>query len=270
MANVMASGMSDLAAADASARWWPEAVPSPGRLLRDALHDHGRQLVRLLPLVVRTAQNLAKVARRRRQALLAPPLPMRDAPRTSLNGSVTARREFASTTLALEDIRVVRGAFAVTLNDVLLAVVAGTLRSYLAARGEWPTRPLVAEVPVATDATSARRLAGNRLSNIFTSLCTDIVDPVARLCAIRAMTKAAREFHELLGSDMYEAWTQYAPPGLTAGWTRLYALPSRQPSPPARECHRVWISSVSARSRAQTWYLIRMSWPWGCTQRSRS
>ena len=50
------------------------------------------------------------------------------------------------------------------------------------------------------------RLGGNRLSNIFTSLCTDVDDPVVRLRAIRDVTKAAKELHEVLGPDLFESW----------------------------------------------------------------
>src|SRR5262249_30092883 len=89
-----------------------------------------------------------------------PPLPLRDVPATSFNGSLTARRTFVSTALPLDQIGLVRRTFGVTLNDVLLAVVAGTLRARLERRGERPARPLVAEVPVATDPSPARRLGG--------------------------------------------------------------------------------------------------------------
>ena len=223
LANVMAPGLGGLAAVPSEDAWCAEAVPSGGRLLRDALHDHGRQLVRLPALVRRTVRNLAAVARRRRQSTRVPPLPVRDAPRTSLNGSLTARRAFASTALPLEDIKRVRDAFGVTLNDVLLATVAGALRARLAERGEHPRGPLIAEVPVGTDAPGVRRLAGNRLSNIFTSLATDVADPVARLAAIHDVTRMAKELHEVLGGDLFESWIQYAPPKLAALWMRLYA-----------------------------------------------
>ena len=179
--------------------------------------------MRLPSLFGRTARNLRAVARRRRAAALAPPLPLRDPPRTSLNGSLTARRAFASTSLSLDDIRRVRVAFGVTLNDVLLALVAGALRTHLETRGERPALPLVTEVPVATDASGPTRLGGNHLSNIFTSLCTDVADPVVRLRAIRDVTKVAKELHEVLGPDLFESWIQYAPPKLTAWWMRLYA-----------------------------------------------
>jgi diacylglycerol O-acyltransferase len=200
-----------------------EAAPSRLRLLRDALLDHGRQIRRLPRLVGRTARNLTAVVRGRRDMSPRPPRPIVDVPRTSLNGALTPRRAFASTALSLDDVRTVKTAFGVTLNDVLLAVVAGSLRRYLAGRGELPERPLVAEVPVATDAPGARRLMGNRLSNIFTSLCTDLADPAARLRAIHQASLAAKRQHELLGPDLYESWTEYFPPRLFAWAVRLHS-----------------------------------------------
>ena len=223
LANVMAPDLSGLAEPAREARWMPEPAPSRTRLLRDAIRDHGGQIRRLPALVRRTLHNLRAVSRWRHAAAVMPPLPLRDVPATSFNGSLTARRTFVSTALPLDQIGLVRRTFGVTLNDVLLAAVAGTLRARLEWRGERPARPLVAEVPVATDTSSARRLAGNRLSNIFTSLCTDVADPVARLRAIHDVMASAKSLHVVLGTDLFEAWMQYVPPTISSWWMRLYA-----------------------------------------------
>jgi diacylglycerol O-acyltransferase len=202
----------------------PDPVPTARRLLLDALADHGRQVRRFPALLRRTATNLLAVRRGRRVVAPTPPMPLRDVPMTPLNGALTARRSFASTSLPLDTVRAVKATVGVTLNDVLLALVAGALRRYLTARGALPTRPLVAEVPVATDvAAGERRLAGNRLSNLFTSLCTDVADPVERLRAIHAVTEAAKEMHGVLGTDMYAAWADFAPPRPLAWLTRQYS-----------------------------------------------
>jgi diacylglycerol O-acyltransferase / wax synthase len=202
----------------------PEPVPRKRRLLRDALADHGRQILRLPALLRRTARNLLAVGRRRRTTAVVPPMPLRDVPMTPINGALTARRSFASTSLSLDAVKAVKTTFGVTLNDVLLALVAGSLRRYLIARGALPARPLVAEVPVATDAPAdERRLAGNRLSNLFTSLCTDVPDPAQRLRAIHAVTEAAKEAHGMLGADMYAAWADFAPPRPFGWLMRLYS-----------------------------------------------
>jgi diacylglycerol O-acyltransferase len=223
LANVMAPGLDDLAAAADAPAWRPEPLPSRGRLVRDALIDHGGQLGRLPRLLARTARGLRAAARRRRAAAVMPPIPIGHAPASCINGALTAERAFASAALPLDVVKAVKDAFGVTLNDVLLALVAGALGGHLAARGERPSRPLVAVVPVATDAPGARRLAGNRLSNLFTSLCMDIDDRADRLRAIHRVAAAAKDVHQALGPDLYEAWMAYAPPRPFAWAMRLYS-----------------------------------------------
>ena len=67
------------------------------------------------------------------------------------------------------------------INDVVLIVVTGAVRELLVDEGEPVTRPLVAAVPVSSDAPDAVRLMGNRTSNLFTVLHVEIDDPVERL-----------------------------------------------------------------------------------------
>ena len=130
--------------------------------------------------------------------------------------------EFVS--LPLADVKHIRECLGVTVNDVVLALVSGSLRRYLAARGELPARPLVAEVPTSTDAAGApRRRTGNRVSNLFTSLCTDVDDPVERVRRIHEVTAAAKEINRALGPDLYREWTDYAPPGPLPAFMRLYS-----------------------------------------------
>jgi WS/DGAT/MGAT family acyltransferase len=203
--------------------WTAERVPSWAELLRQALRERLRLLARFPALAARTARNVTAVLRRRRTLSVAPPRPLLDTPHTSLSGALTARRAFASTGLVLDEVRAVKRAFGTTLNDVLLALVADALRDYLEARGERPARALVAEVPVATDAPGSARLAGNRLSNVFTSLCTDVADPGARLRTIHEVTRAAKALHGALGPDLYEAWMEIVPPRLLTWTMRLYS-----------------------------------------------
>jgi WS/DGAT/MGAT family acyltransferase len=197
------------------------------------------------------------VARPRRQAPAPPPRPILDAPRTSLNGALSPRRAFASTALSLADVRAVKDAFGVTVNDVVLSLVGGALRSYLEERGERPMRPLVAEVPVAIDAPGERRLAGNRLSNIFTSLCTDVADPVRRIGAVHEAMQTAKRLHDVLGRDLYESWTRFFPPRPFSWTMRAYSrwnLADHHPPP-----INVIVSSVPGPR-------TRLEWPGGTLQ----
>ncbi len=74
-------------------------------------------------------------------------LPFR-APRTLLNQPLTSRRSFAFTSVSLEDMRVVKHAFGVTMNDVALGLSADVLRRYLVDRDGLPDRALLAQIPV--------------------------------------------------------------------------------------------------------------------------
>jgi WS/DGAT/MGAT family acyltransferase len=204
--------------------WRPEPVPSRSRLVRDALRDHLPHLRGFPGLVARTARNLVAVARARRDAAIAPPRPLLDAPSTSLNGALTARRRFASLSVPLDTVKTLRGALGVSVNDLFLSLVASSLRAYLERRDELPARPLLAEVPMALDRPGdARRLSGNRVSNLFTSLCTDEPDPLTRVRRINATMAAAKRANEILGADMYREWSEYAPPAFFPVATRLYS-----------------------------------------------
>ena len=203
--------------------WSPDRLSSRAELLRQAARERLR-LVRSLPaLAWTTLRGVRAASRQRRAAALKPPLPMLNVPRTSFNGTLTFRRQFVSTSLPLDDIKVIRRALGVTVNDVLLGLVASSLRRYLAARGETPRRPLVAEVPVSTDrAGDPRRLAGNRVANIFTSLCTDIDDPVERLRRIHEHMQTGKELNQALGPDLFRQWTEHTPPRIFAWLVRQY------------------------------------------------
>jgi diacylglycerol O-acyltransferase len=201
--------------------WQPDPVPSSLHLLLQAIAALGRQLLALPALLRRTLSGLRAVSRRRREIDDAPPLPFRT-PNTSFNGALTPHRWFAMASLSLDDVKAVKNAFGASVNDVILAVCAGALRHYLENRGELPDRPLVAGVPVSVPG-DENRLTGNRVSNMFTSLRTDIADPVERLRAIHAVTKSAKELHNVLGAEMLQDWTEFTPPRPFAAWMRLYS-----------------------------------------------
>lgn len=204
------------------ADWKGEALPARWRLLWMAVTDVLRGIGRLPALIGRTLRSLLAVGRRRRVAEVSPPLPVLDTPNVSFSTSLTPRRSFATTTLSLDDIRAVKTAAGATVNDVLLVLVAGALRSYLLARDELPASPLVAGVPVSTDRPDGvRRLGGNKVSNLFTALPTNLDDPLARLAAVHEVTQAAKEVHNLLGVDMLADWVEFTPP-------RPYAFLARQ------------------------------------------
>lgn len=185
--------------------------------------DHVGQVAQLPRLVGSTTRRVRAAVGLRREAAVPPPRPIVDVPRTPFSGALTARRAFATAELGLADVRRVGHAFGVTVNDVVLAVVGGGLRDWLAARGQLPERSLVAGVPVSSGRPEdVARLGGNRVSNLFTTLATDDPDPVARLATVHQVTSVAKQVHNLLGADLMASWVQYTPPGPMAWASRLY------------------------------------------------
>jgi diacylglycerol O-acyltransferase len=201
-----------------------EPTPSKLELLRSAFSDAVRQAFMLPSLLLTTVRSIFGTVKLSKAAEISPPRPILDAPRTSFNGPLGSRRNFATTTLSLDEIKAAKQAHGVTLNDVVLGVVSGALRRWMAANGEHPTRSLLAGVPVGTDAPGgAPRLEGNRVSNMFTTLATDIDDPHERLQQISRVTFAAKDALKTTGPDMLRDWSQFTPPGLFTVAMRMYS-----------------------------------------------
>ena len=152
-------------------------------------------------------------------------MPVLDAPRTSFNGSLTAARSFATVALPFDEVRRIRAQHeGVTINDVVLAVVSGALRRWLAAHDEHPTQSLTAGVPVGADRQGAApRLGGNRVSNMFTTLATDIDDPVDRLLQISRTSSQAKQIQQHIGLELMSDWGQFIPPSVFPGLVRAYS-----------------------------------------------
>jgi diacylglycerol O-acyltransferase len=220
-AALLANIMQSATGSPAPVPWKPERMPTSWVLLRDAIRDLIRDLRGLPNLIGRTSRSVSAVRKHRRTAQgVRPPLPF-ETPKTSFNKALTRRRTFVFTSLSLADVKRVREAFGCTVNDVVLAVCAGGLRRYLADRGELPRKPLVAGVPTSTSAEP--RLGGNKVSNMFVRLHTELSDPVARLRAIQEVTKAAKVVHNMLGTEMLADWSQHTPPRPFAWFIRLYS-----------------------------------------------
>lgn len=218
-----------------------DAAP-PGRL--ELLREGAFALARKPSELVRLAPGLAAMAPRWIAKSLrgkGMPVPF-TAPRTLFNRTITARRAVAYAEIDLDEVKAVKNAFAVTVNDVVLAACAGALRAYLAARDGLPGEPLVATVPVSVHARSERNTGNNKVSAFFAALPTHLPDPGARVFAVAESNRLAKEHHYSIDADMLSDWAQFAAPVLGLG-VRAYArlrLADRHPV-----VHNLVISNVA-------------------------
>jgi diacylglycerol O-acyltransferase len=229
--------------------WRPERVRR-SRVLLDALRSQVMAWLRLPLLLVETLRRFKAVEDHRRTAPAEVPRSMGDAPACTLNESSTADRAYARLSLPLADLRAVKDAAGTTLSDVVLAVVAAGLRSYLAARDEHPDGPLVANVPVGDDPVGAEpRQWGNRFANFFTTLATDVDDPCERLAAIHVGAEEAKVQLDLLGRATLPAWLDRIPPVVARPAAR--AMARRHTRPDVAPDFNVLVSNV--RIDASAW-----------------
>jgi WS/DGAT/MGAT family acyltransferase len=162
------------------------------------------------------------------------------APQTAFNTTVTPHRNVAYAQLDLEDVKKVKNHFGVKVNDVVMALVSGALRAYLADRDELPDSPLVAMVPVSVHDRSDRP-GRNKVSGMFASLQTHIADPAERLTAIADATSVAKEHSSAIAATLLQDWSQFAAPAVFGAAMRLYAS-SRLTE--ARPVHNLVVSNV--------------------------
>jgi len=208
--------------------WDPAPLPGSARMLRYAASSLSHQPARVLTTLDAGVEAIADLGMHNRELLSrgeSPPPAFFSAPRTSMNGAVSNRKRFSSLSIPLDDAKLIRRVFGGTVNDVVLAGVAGGLRRLLSARGESVGRALVAMVPVSTrpEGSSQDAALGNQLSAMLVSLATDVDDPVQRLDAIARSTRVAKEQEQLHRGRLVGDVAQIAAPGLASRVARAVA-----------------------------------------------
>src|SRR3984885_14823073 len=208
-------------AAPHAARQLDSRIPSGLELVSQAMlsglvapFDVGR-------MVLRTTRSIFDVRRIRQGRTAKAALPL-TAPRTSINVAVHARRRVAFAAASLADAKALKNAMGTTVNDVVLAMCAGALRTYLLAGDELPESPLVSVVPVSVTPDVAELKGSNKISAMFVQLPSHIADPLERLLLIHEGTKGAKEEHNALGATTLQNWAEHASPNVFAAAARLY------------------------------------------------
>ena len=145
------------------------------------------------------------------------------APRLSFNCSISAHRRFAYGSISLDDIKEIKARHGVTVNDVIMAIAAGALRTWLNERHELPTDPVLAMVPVSVRTEAESSAPGNRISAMIAPLPTNETRPLDRLQLAHKAMELAKTEHAALPADMLQDFGRFAPPAVAARVARLIA-----------------------------------------------
>jgi diacylglycerol O-acyltransferase / wax synthase len=145
------------------------------------------------------------------------------APPTPFNRSITQHRRWGLCDLPLSEIKRVKNALGITVNDVVMALCAGALRRWLTDHDALPDAPLIAAVPVSVRTEEQKGTHGNRVSTMLAVLPTQLADPRDRLRVVHEAMRAAKEQHDALPANLLADVTQFAMPALAGQAAQMAA-----------------------------------------------
>jgi diacylglycerol O-acyltransferase / wax synthase len=144
------------------------------------------------------------------------------APTTPLNVPIGPHRRLSFVRNELADFKLVKDTFGGTVNDVVLAVVAGGLRTWLRGRGvRTEGLELRALVPVSIRGRDEHDHMGNRIVAMRGPLPVYVEDPVARLRVVRQAMDGLKESKQAVGAEVISGLEALAPPTILAQASRL-------------------------------------------------
>ncbi len=179
-----------------------DAEPSVSELLTKATFNGIRNTAHLISGSVRTGRELGKYALGVARKDI--PVPDITAPKTLFNKPVGPHRVFDAAEFPLDGFKDIKNAVGVTVNDVALGIIGGAMQHYLVAKGAAPEEgSLAAGIPLNMRTRRGMTDENNQVGSVFSSLHTDVDDPVERLRKINKSTEEAKRSGE--ASPMVDA-----------------------------------------------------------------
>ena len=222
--------------------WMPAPPPGMVGLVADAVSELVRRPTAVVDTVRMGAHDVRATADKLMGAVgglaAAARIAARPAPSTPMNVQIGEQRRFGVARTDLDDYKRVRKAHGGTVNDVVLATVAGALRGWLLSRGESVTASssMRALVPVSVRS-GPDGPTGNQISSYLVDLPVGEPDPVIRLSQVSFAMKAHKESGQSVGADVLVALGGFAPP-------TLHSLGARTASRSTRRLFNLVVTNV--------------------------
>jgi diacylglycerol O-acyltransferase len=207
-------------------RWTPMPEPSQLDLVTEGVKgllrtpaDLAGRAIGALSRPGRTAGELREVVEGLGEIVWAG---LNPAPETPLNVPIGPHRRVWWVQSRLEDFKQIKNGLGGTVNDVVLAVVAGALGEWLRSRGvRTEGLELRALVPVSIRSEADQGALGNRIAAMRGPLPVYASDPVERLQIVREEMQDLKESKQALGAEVISGVQDFAPPTLLAQASRL-------------------------------------------------
>lgn len=223
--------------------WAPRRPPNPARLLGDAVHDNLTDLGSLLDTARTGSRALGRTADRRSErarAFLAAATGRRPKRRGVINGPLSQQRRVVTVETRLDDYRRIRDAHGGTINDVILATVAGALRAWLMTRAEslGGLRQVRAVVPVSViDEELEATSLGSQIAAHFVDLPVGEPSPAVRLHQVSYSFQAHKDTGRSVAANRLAGIAGFAP-------TTFHAIGSRVAAFELRRGYQISVTNV--------------------------
>jgi diacylglycerol O-acyltransferase / wax synthase len=216
------------APADTGDRWLPRPLPSSAQLLGEALVERATvpaEIARSARAVLRGPRRVAEGMRDAAVGVGAMAWAgLNPAPPTPYNKSIGPHRRFTWVRVNLADVKAIKNELGGTVNDVVLATIAGALGKHLRRRGQNTDGvELKAMVPVSVRADVERGALGNRVAAMMAPLPVWCQDPVARLDIVREELKGLKSGGQAVGAQVLTQLSGFAPATVMGQASRLMA-----------------------------------------------
>jgi WS/DGAT/MGAT family acyltransferase len=210
----------------ASTAWRPRPAPSAGRLVTDALFHRAVQPFEAWQALQQAWADPGQATHAIREAALglaevfSPSF--HSASKTPLNRQLGPHRCFEMIEHSVGDYKRVKDLLGGTLNDVVLATVAGALRGFLSKRGlDVDHLEVRAMVPVSVRAKQGSGALGNQITQMVAHLPINLAEPEERLAAVRKTMGELKESKQALGGRVLTAVAEWTVPNVLVQAVRM-------------------------------------------------
>jgi diacylglycerol O-acyltransferase len=207
-------------------RWLPRPLPSPAQLLGEALVERAT----LPGEITRSVRALLRGPRRILEGVLDAAVGvgamawagLNPVPSSPYNRQIGPHRRFTWVRADLSDLKAIKDELGGTVNDVVLATVAGALGKHLRRRGQnTDGLELKAMVPVSVRQDVERGGLGNRVAAMMAPLPVWCQEPVARLDIVREELSHLKSGGQAVGAQVLTELSGFAPPTIMGQASRL-------------------------------------------------